>query len=401
MIKHLLKLMWNRKKSASLLLVEIFLSFLVLFGIFSFAYYKYSALSEPIGFDYKNIWNIDISWKGEKPDVIRTKLKELIPILKNQNELTHISVCNRHSKPYSGSMWRTNYKSEFGTDVYTAINQLDDNMAALMNFKVVEGRWFNKSDDAQNINPVVIDKKFRDEYFKTEGVVGKTFFNTDKDGNKLNEHKVVGVIDDYKYQGEFEKHYSTVITRMNIENEKTDIERQSQILIKVKPGTPVEFEEKLVKLITNYSSGWEVNIQLIEEKRDAVIKKHFTEIVVPASIAFFLLLNVGFGLMGVLWYSINRRKSEIGLRRALGATGKSIYEQIIVEALLLGTFAIAVGIAFAIQLPILKIFDAELIIYFISIATSAVFLYCLVTVCSFYPGLLASKIHPVEALHNE
>lgn len=414
MIKHLFKLMWNRKRSTSLLLTEIFLSFLVLFGIFSMAYDKYSYLSEPVGFNYKNIWNVTLNWKAEDDETVQSKQKQLLASLKNFSEIESASLTSTNSAPYYSWHWNTSMKNPNEKSIITTLTSADDNLAKVLSLNIIEGRWFNKTDDASNGIPIVINKKFRDEYFGDEFVLEKSKLKKNEKSNV--NYKIVGVIDRYKYKGEFSENEPLIVKRFNInynqddetaENEQNMFAKElrasnhEQLMLKVKPGTTVEFEEKLVKHIANLTNGWEANSTMVEEKRNAVIKDNLIQILFPSALAFFLILNVGFGLMGVLWYSINRRKSEIGLRRAVGASSKIIYEQIIGEALLLGTFAIVVGIVFAAQVPILQIFDAELIIYLISIATSSVFLYCLVTVCSFYPGLLASKIQPVDALHNE
>ena len=66
-------------------------------------------------------------------------------------------------------------------------------------------------------------------------------------------------------------------------------------------------------------------------------------------VAGFLIINVALGLFGVLWYNINLRKSEIGLRRAVGASGNAVSKQLVGEALVLATFALIIGSFFAIH----------------------------------------------------
>jgi len=401
MIKHLFKLMWNRKRSTALLFVEIFLSFLVLFAIFSIAYYKYINLSEPTGFKYKNIWEVTLNHKQEENKSVIEKLKLLLPAFKNFNEIELASLATDNSTPYSSSQWITSYKNEKGKSISVNINQTDDNFADVLSLKIIEGRWFNRSDDAMLQTPVIINKKMKEEYFENQSAVGKLIYRKNKKNEILQEYKVVGVVDAYRYRGEFEKVFPAIMHRINLDKKIRNLYPYRKIMLKMKPGISVAFEETLVKHIINITDGWTVKITSVEENRNSEIKSNLFGILFPSILAFFLILNVGFGLMGVLWYSINRRKSEIGLRIATGANNRNIYEQIIGEALLLGSFAIVVGIAFAVQVPILKVFKIEFFIYLISIATSAVFLYCLVVVCSFYPGLLASKIQPVDALHNE
>jgi putative ABC transport system permease protein len=54
-------------------------------------------------------------------------------------------------------------------------------------------------------------------------------------------------------------------------------------------------------------------------------------------VSSFLLINVALGLFGILNVSIAKRRSEIGLRRALGATGRGISRQFVGEMWVLTT----------------------------------------------------------------
>ena len=60
MFKHLFKMIWNKKKQNSLLISEIFLSFLVIFGVFSYAINAYNNYAMPMGIKYKPVWVIRI-----------------------------------------------------------------------------------------------------------------------------------------------------------------------------------------------------------------------------------------------------------------------------------------------------------------------------------------------------
>jgi putative ABC transport system permease protein len=114
-----------------------------------------------------------------------------------------------------------------------------------------------------------------------------------------------------------------------------------------------------------------------------------------------LIINVGLGLFGILWYNINKRRSEIGLRRAIGATGSGISTQMIGEALAMATIALFIGLFFTVQFPLLNVFDLPSGIYITAIALSAGFIYLLVILCALYPGSQAAKIYPAVALHED
>jgi putative ABC transport system permease protein len=118
-------------------------------------------------------------------------------------------------------------------------------------------------------------------------------------------------------------------------------------------------------------------------------------------VAGFLIINVALGLFGVLWYNINKRKGEIGLRRAVGATGNSILWQLVGEAIVLSTLSLILGSFFAIQFPLLNVFDLQANIYITAIGLAILFIYVLVVACAIYPGKQAAAIYPAVALHEE
>ncbi len=101
------------------------------------------------------------------------------------------------------------------------------------------------------------------------------------------------------------------------------------------------------------------------------------------------------------WYNINKRKGEIGLRRAIGATGNSVSSQLVTESMILATLSLIIGSFFAIQFPLLNVFDLAAHVYITGMLLAIIFVYLLVLVCSLYPGRQAAAIYPAVALHEE
>ncbi len=60
-----------------------------------------------------------------------------------------------------------------------------------------------------------------------------------------------------------------------------------------------------------------------------------------------------------------------------------------------------IGSFFAVQFPLLNVFDLPSMVYIIALLMSIVFIYALVLICSFYPGRQAAAIYPAVALHEE
>src|SRR5690349_1265486 len=124
-------------------------------------------------------------------------------------------------------------------------------------------------------------------------------------------------------------------------------------------------------------------------------------VLIPILILFvvcgFLVFNVGLGLFGVLFQNISRRKGEIGLRRAVGATRGQILAYFIGETLVIASFAVVLGVFFAIQAPLLNLFDVEAGVYFAGILLAIASVFAITVLCAFYPSRQAAAIYPAVA----
>ncbi|MBK8556905.1 MAG: FtsX-like permease family protein [Lewinellaceae bacterium] len=111
--------------------------------------------------------------------------------------------------------------------------------------------------------------------------------------------------------------------------------------------------------------------------------------------------NVGLGLFGVLFQTISRRKGEIGLRRALGATKQAIQLHFMSETIMIASFGVVLGLFFAIQIPLLQVFDLESDIYgWAMLLGNLINLVVHIALCR-YPSRLAAGIYPATVLHEE
>ena len=60
MIRHVFKLIWNRKRTNFLIMTEIFVSFLVLFAVVALGVYTADNWRRPIGFSIDLVWSVSV-----------------------------------------------------------------------------------------------------------------------------------------------------------------------------------------------------------------------------------------------------------------------------------------------------------------------------------------------------
>jgi len=393
MYKHLFKLMWNKRKQNFLFLSEILISFLVVFAVFSYLTYYYKNYTKPLGFDYNRIWAIGYSGGqlSKNPDTLSIFYENLNKALKTMPEIEEVSFSSPNY-PYSDSFMSTGLSQ--GGKKFNNISDfhVGNDYQKVWNVGLVDGRWFSKEDLVSKDKGIIINETFSKELFGTTKGAGKLIGDFDNK-NKL---KIIGVVNDYKANGDFVPGNNVMFSQLDT----AYLKYTSTLLIKVRETADATFESKLYKFMaTTMRSA--VEIQHVDEMRDGRNRETITPVLLFIIVASFLIINVALGLFGVLWYNINKRRGEIGLRRAIGASGNSVSYQLVMEAIILATMSLAVGCFFAIQFPLLNVFDIPASVYIIAILLSVLFIYVLVFACSLYPGKQAAGIHPAVALHEE
>lgn len=385
MIRHLIKLIWNKKKAHSLLIVEVLASFLVLFGLCTLIVYNVRNYAEPLGFSYENVWAINLGNNQDTTNVAG-KTQQVLQRIKAYQEVESTSLLSSELYPFSGS---NNGAGVTYENRETGVNFVatDEDYAKTMSINPVAGKWYSRADRASKYTPVVINRKAQERIFDNENPVGKIL-----DDKRI----ITGVVDTYKDKAEFMDNKPTMFELIDPEdnNNKT-------LVVKVKPGTDALFEAKMVKNIATIVKGWNVQIVYLDAARKSKINQTLVPVLIFLIICVFLLINVALGLFGVLNVSIARRRGEIGLRRALGATEGSISRQFIGEMWVLSTFALVLGLLLAGQFPLLNVFDLDAGVYLTAMAISVVVIYLLVTLCALFPSRQAATVQPAVALHEE
>lgn len=391
MLRHLFKFMWNKKRQNFLLLLELFISFIVLFILFSFVVNYYQNFRRPYGFEYDNVLSISFVKNISEGDTNSNAFSDRVfnelfkATLKVIPGVEAVSFSNMNI-PFAFSANRTYYKYK-NVKAHANYYNVEDDYPKVLSIKITNGRWFSKVDEASKNKPIVITQSLKDKLFRDENPIGKI----------LGEEKIVGVINDIKDKDDFDEIESGVFRRIS-----KDTERElKQILIKVDPKAKGIIEYKIYQAFSSNKiiSNMEMEFLIVKKARKNTIK--LVPMILMLIVSSFLIINVCLGLFGVLWYNIHHRKAEIGLRRAIGASGIAVTTQLIAEALIMATFALILGSFFAVQFPLLHIFDLAATTYLIAIALAIIFIYLLVILCALYPGRQAASIQPAIALHED
>ena len=411
MIRANIKQIWKNKRKSRMLLFQFFLSFLLLFILISligkFIYNK----QIPPGFNYAQVWSGIIKPEKEMKDSLLTEhKKEIYHLIKNYSEVIEITETS-HNQPFLSNVTYSNYL-KYNNQVYSRIFPfgVDDNFDNVLKLKILEGRWFIENDNSSIYRPLLINRTLWELLGKDKQIVG-SIVEFHREGHKF---KIVGIVEDYKYSGDYSSREKQVFYRCSLHknpnyrnkpydtyHKNTSTWHDTRLLIKVKQNIGVNFEAKLTNDLINRYPGWKIKITSLEKQRNDYLKNFWLPIFLFIGVCVFLILNVAVGLFGVLWYNINHRKKEIGLRIAVGANTKHIYSHFISELLILSTLGMLPALIITAQFPILKVFNVEPAIYLTAMLSAFLIIHLLVTLCALIPSAQAAKIQPAVALHEE
>ena len=388
MLRHLFKLIWNKKGTHSLLIIEVWAAFMVLFGVLTLIVFNLRNYLQPIGFQYEQVWNLELSSNQDTTD-IAAKLQRTMQRVKSYSEVTAASRMSSNT-PFSANQIGNSVsynKVDVGGDFYYT----DAELSRVLDIPLKKGRWYGDADLAGKYVPIVINQVMEDKLFLNESGLNKVIKRDDK-----TMYKVVGIVDKFKAKGVFMSDSPGLFQLL----EKND-RWNSNILIKTKPGTDANFEARLVKDVAMMLPGWGVEVGYLKDSRKNRENLTLVPVLIFLIVSGFLLTNVALGLFGVLNLNIAKRKGEIGLRRAMGATESKVTGQFLGEIWVLATFSLIIGLIFAVQFPLMNVFDLDKEIYIVAILAAVAVIYIIVTLCAWFPSKQAATIHPAVALHEE
>lgn len=336
-----------------------------------------------------------IQYKLEDAEILKKQIPE-IEVLAPRIELA--------SHRGTVTVYRNGQTS--GSAVYGDFPEIDD----ITKKKLVEGRFLNQTDIEHSKKVCVIgEETYKLLFEKGEKAIGEeiringvyfTVVGMYKPNNNINIDGENAVFIPFST---FQKAFNSG-------------DRMGWMAVAVEDNTPVSFVESQIKTILKAKYD-------IHPKDDRAIGSFDMSEIFNSISAFttvlqgFSLFVGGFTLLAgviaisnILLITVKERTKEIGVRRALGATPKVVKRQIVVEAIVLTTFAGLVG--FAISVGFLAIMDSmwgsgdefPFVKPMISVP-QFIFSFILMIGLSVLIGLIpanrALRIRPIEALREE
>ena len=163
--------------------------------------------------------------------------------------------------------------------------------------------------------------------------------------------------------------------------------------------------KKILERTHNIAANQENNFNVFSQQELISTFSSTSEMltILLVAIASISLIVGGIGIMNIMYVSVKERTKEIGLRMAIGAKGKDILAQFLIESVLISITGGVVGVVLGLLATyVVNTFIGwPVSITFYSIVIS--FLVCTITGVFFgwYPARKAAELEPITALRYE
>ncbi|WP_375238437.1 ABC transporter permease [Aurantibacter sp.] len=272
---------------------------------------------------------------------------------------------------------------------------------------VVTGRYINQSDIINKTKVVVIGRLVDEDLFLKTTPLGK-YINL----NGI-QYKVVGIFEDDGGDNEERMIYMPLTTAQQIYGNNDYVD---QINLTYNPELDFDqalgFSRSLTEKLKDRFSVSPIDQRAIRVRNLANESQQVNQMtgalgVIIVIIGFGTLIAGVVGISNIMIFIVKERTKEIGVRKALGASPKSIVSLILIESIIITTIAGYIGLLLGVG--VLELVTPVLKEYFIKdpgvsttlVISATITLIIAGTIAGYLPAKKASQIKPIVALRDD
>ncbi len=399
--------------------IELFVVTILMWYCIDFMYVVFSKRGEPMGVNTENVYRLrlranpilyaEIQNTIANPDsAMKNWINPFLQIVRLVDEYPGVEATAYYSgsEPYDPNVMFQGYTTD-GKGAYgSKIRYVSEHYSDVFKVDIIQGNFSNWGIN-ENPQGAVISKELADSLFNNRNVVGEMFYDYYEPSLKF---KVAGVCESMKYDT-YSRLEPLIYTPFNLIRLSYTI---PIIGLRVtKEADTRDFAERFMeemKTKLNIGPFYLFGIISYDDKAsyydtNSGISKYITTI---TSVILFFSFIIFLGLLGTFWFKMESRRSEIGLRMALGSTRKEIIKNSALESITIFLFAFIPALIVCFSLYYWDIIytynncmDYTVWRFVISILFTVLVIIVMILLGVLPPAYRASKTEPVEALKTE
>jgi putative ABC transport system permease protein len=311
---------------------------------------------------------------------------------------------------FAAPLTRSNAQVVFGnTNWATNINGVYNDYFDVREWNLAEGRFFDQGEITRFGKVAILGKTVSSQLFGEDNPVGQVV------RIRGIPFEIIGLMESKGQSSQGQDQDDVIFVPLTTGRNRLfgeprgRIARVGTIMIKAQEGSDTqEVESRITELLrqrhriqTGMENDFQVrNLTEILKTQEAASKVMSMLLAAVASVS---LLVGGIGIMNIMLVSVTERTREIGLRLAVGARGRDIMMQFLVEAMTLATLGGAIGVLLGVLISWLVAYIAgwNISLNLLSIIFAVGFSAAIGIFFGYYPAKKAAKMQPIEALRYE
>lgn len=340
-LSHIAKSLWRNKFTPALMVLQLTVTYVVVSYALAYMFPKLDFISRTLGLPEKELIFVRSANIGNEPSPKGYVEKDLEAIKSIGGVVDVVPTC---SLPLY---------SELG---YVSVGVANDGIGTLqarelgsttstlkvMDLKLLQGRNFSEdeiqnhqSSDQQLIAPTIISQHLAKSLFGFSDPVGRVIYTHYSRG-----YKVVGVIGDFlSTTRDVDFASSIMLVPVSLTG------ASKRYIVRVEPGRGDEVISQVEdKLLKHHQHRVIYDLVSLASAKNMKYGVHYAVIDLTLVVITFLAFTNALGVYGLTSFSVHRRKNQIGIRRALGASKLDIFRYFILESGVICISALLAGV---------------------------------------------------------
>jgi predicted permease len=387
----------------TLVVTQVALSLVLLVAALLFSRSLQKLLAMNLGFDSRNVLVASVTASGpglenqEKRKVLFRELEERIDSLGGVTSAAPVGITAFSGYGWNGNVHADNDPARTGGK-QSWFNGVGPRYFATMGTPLLAGRDFDTHDDMGAPKVALVNQSFAKRFFGGKNPVARSFRVEELAGKPDSVYEIVGLVGDTRYNDLRELEPATAFFPID-QNEQPE---NRTFVIRGRASLD-SLQSAIQRETMQLNSNLLVDFHVLDVQiRQSVLRER---LMANLSVAFGVLAGClsTLGLYGVVSYIVVRRRNEIGVRLALGATRTNVYRLIAKDAMIM----VAAGLSLGVIASLFLSRYAESLLFELkardplTLILAGALLAITAAIATFLPARRAAQLEPITALREE
>jgi putative ABC transport system permease protein len=334
----------NWRLGGALVVVQVALSLVLVAGAGLFLRTFTSLASFNLGFDPAPVLGVAVRETTESEGTEDSALRYRRMIDQIQAVPGVTSAAFSDVIPVSGSQWNGFIENPEGLSLpqderSVMLNAITPGWFSTMGTRLLAGRDFTWRDTKDAPRVVLVNQAFAAKYFPGQNPIGRVVRALAEPNETAPDETIIGLVENAVYlqvrAGTPPTMYKPVLQREG---------SADNLVVRVASGTGIDVRPGIAAALASVDRDLSLTFRPLGPLVDASITRERLVAMLAGFFGVLAVLLAGLGLYGVVSYGVGRRRAEIGIRMALGASSAGVVRLVVTRvAILVGAGVIAGG----------------------------------------------------------